>query len=176
MTTSPASVFTIAVATHADRPVLERLWALFRHDMSEHSGALPDATGRFRQERLDAAFDTPGWLAYGLHLGGSPVGLAIVRGVDADERVLSSFFLVRGARRAGLGLVAARHIIAQHPGAWAVAFQDANTGAARFWRRVATDAAGAAWTQTHAQVPDRPDLAPDTWIRFDTCGPAARGA
>ena len=49
--------------------------------MSAYSGALPDHNGRFRRERLDAAFDSPGWLAYRLSLGSNPVGLAVVRGL-----------------------------------------------------------------------------------------------
>ena len=30
-------------AAGADRTVLERLWLMFRHDLSEFSGQLPDA-------------------------------------------------------------------------------------------------------------------------------------
>ncbi|MFE5340765.1 GNAT family N-acetyltransferase [Isoptericola sp. NPDC056578] len=44
-------------ATPADRPVLERLWPLFRHDMSAVSGELPGPDGTFRDERLRAALD-----------------------------------------------------------------------------------------------------------------------
>jgi hypothetical protein len=35
-------------------------------------------------------------------------------------RVLSSFFVVRGARRSGIGLRAVRKIVARHPGRWEV--------------------------------------------------------
>jgi len=176
MTTSHPFPFTVSRAQDADRPALQRLWALFRHDMSAYSGALPDRDGRFRRERLDAAFDSPGWLAYRMSLGHSPVGLAVVRGLDTDDRVLSSFFLVHGARRAGHGRTAARHILGQHPGAWAVAFQDANRPAAAFWRRVATDAAGPAWSETHRPVPGRSDLPPDTWLRFTVPAHPGRAA
>jgi len=168
MTTPQPAPFAITIAQDADRPALERLWALFRHDMSTHTGALPDRDGRFRQERLAAGFDTPGWRVYRMSLGGAPVGLAVVRALDSDERVLTSFFIVRGARRGGHGLSAARFVIQQHPGAWAVAFQESNRPAARFWRRVATDAAGTAWSEQHHPVPDRPDLPADSWIRFST--------
>jgi predicted acetyltransferase len=172
MTSFTPPPFAVAVANQADRPVLQRLWALFRHDMSRYSGALPDRDGCFRQERLDAAFNTAGWRAYRMTLGSAPVGLAIVRALETDEHVMSSFFLVNGARRAGLGLNAARFIIRQHPGAWAVAYQEANQPAAQFWRRVATDAVGKDWTEEQRPVPGRNDLPPDTWVRFRTEGSA----
>jgi hypothetical protein len=38
----------------ADRPLLERLWLMFRHDMSEFRCSLPFPDGTFRSERLHA--------------------------------------------------------------------------------------------------------------------------
>ena len=163
---------TIRPTTPADRLVLERLWLLFRHDMSEVSGTLPDPGGQFRHERLDAAITEPGWRGLVAHLepadGGptSPVGFALVRGLDGQTRVLSSFFVVRGARRAGIGRQLAAHVLASFPGRWEIAFQDTNPPAVRFWREVATAAAGQEWDEEHRAVPGRPDLPPDTWISF----------
>ena len=154
----------VAPATPADRDVLDRLWQLFRHDMSEFTGELPDAVGRYRSERLDAAFTDPGWLAYLVTLDAAPVGFAVVRGLDAGERVLNSYFVVRGARGRGVGITAAAWVLRCHPGAWSVAFQDANASAVRLWRRVATEVADADWTEEHRAVPGRPELPPDTWI------------
>lgn len=176
MTNSPASAaarLTIRPTTHEDRQVLERLWLLFRHDMSEITGALPDPTGQFRRERLDATFTDPdrcGFLAR-LEPDGaapSPVGFALVRALDGPARVLTSFFVVRGARRSGVGRELAAHVLASFPGRWEIAFQDANPPAVRFWRAVATDAVGQRWTEEHRPVPSRPDLPPDTWISFKT--------
>ncbi len=167
---SPPARLTIRPTTPADRVVLERLWLLFRHDMSEVSGALPDPSGQFRRERLDAAFTDPGWRGVLAQLEPadgappSPVGFALVRGLDDPTRVLSSFFVVRGARRTGVGRKLAAHVLASFPGSWEVAFQDANPPAVRFWRAVATDAVGQAWTEEHRAVPGRPDAPSDTWI------------
>jgi predicted acetyltransferase len=61
-----------------------------------------------------------------------PRGFAIVRGLGDPVRVLSSFFVVRSMRRAGVGLQAAGAIVALHPGRWEVAFQEANAAATRF--------------------------------------------
>ncbi|WP_165070443.1 hypothetical protein [Marisediminicola senii] len=103
---------------------------------------------------------------YLLRLGTSPVGLAITRDANGPERVVSSFFLVRAARGAGHGRTAVDTITRQHPGRWNVAFQDANKTAAAFWRTVAS-AADNGWTLERLPVPDRPDLPPDSWIRFE---------
>jgi len=156
----------ITMAQHGDRPVLEQLWTMFRHDMSEFSGTLPDARGRFRQERLDAALDDPGWCAYLLQATDAPVGLVAVRGLGLSVRVISSFFLVRAARRSGYGLAAVEAITAAHPGRWEVAFQGSNHPAVAFWRRAASQVSPGAWSEERRAVPGRPDLPPDRWISF----------
>ncbi|PZG15829.1 GNAT family N-acetyltransferase [Nonomuraea aridisoli] len=165
-----SSPLTISVrpATAADRPVVERLWLMFRHDMSEFQGGLPEPDATFRGERLASAFADRGWAAYLMVSGDRPAGFAFVRGLDGPVRVLNSFFVVRAARRAGAGLRAVRDVVARHPGPWEVAFQDANAGAVAFWRRVATDLAGDAWTEERRPVPGRPDAPPDVWISFTT--------
>jgi predicted acetyltransferase len=161
---------SIRPASPADRQVLERLWLMFRHDMSEFRGQLPNADGTFRSERLAAAFEDPDWVAYLVTQGGRPVGFAIVRGLGAPVRVLNSFFVVRGARRAGVGLQAVRDIVGLHPGRWEVAFQDDNPAAVAFWRRVAGQVAGHDWAQERRPVPGRPDVPPDVWISFAVPG------
>ena len=159
-------------ASVADRPMLERLWLMFRHDMSEFGGQLPNSDGAFRAERLVAAFEDQGWAGY-VFAGPDerPVGFAIIRGLAEPVRVLNSFFVVRSMRRTGVGLQAATAIVAGHPGRWEVAFQDVNTAAVRFWRRVATELAGSGWTEERRAVPGRPDLPPDVWISFTVGGP-----
>lgn len=93
------------------------------------------------------------------------VGLAVIRGLHADQRVISSFFLVHGARRGGRGRAAVRTITSQYPGQWTVAFQDLNTIAARFWTAVASEADDH-WSIEHHKVPERLDLPADAWVRF----------
>jgi predicted acetyltransferase len=153
-------------ATDADRAVLERLWLLFRHDLSEFQGDLPNPDGTFRTERLTAAFTDPDRQAYLLTSDDRPAGFAIVRGLTAPTTVLNTFFVVRGLRRRGAGLAAVRQIAERHPGPWEVAFQDANAAAVRFWRRIATALVGDAWTEERRAVPGRPELPPDVWISF----------
>ncbi len=141
-------------ARAADRPVMERLWLMFRHDMSEFGGQLPNPDGTFRAERLAAAFEDRNWAGY-VFTGPEdrPVGFAIIRSLDGPARVLNSFFVVRPMRRAGVGMQAASAIVAEHPGPWEVAFQDANAAAVRFWRRVATELAGDDWRENTGPSP-----------------------
>ncbi len=150
----------------ADRPTVERLWLMFRHDMSEFDGLLPNLNGTFRSDRLHLAFTDADWAPYLLMSDAHPVGLAFVRGLTAATRVLNSFFVVRGARRSGVGLRAVQEIVAKHPGPWEIAFQDTNVTAVHFWRRAATQIAGEAWVEEYRPVPQRPDLPPDVWISF----------
>ncbi|MFJ9349955.1 GNAT family N-acetyltransferase [Streptomyces sp. NPDC101237] len=157
-------------ASAEDRPVVERLWLMFRHDLPEFHALLPRPDGTFRAERVEAAFTSADWVPYLFESGGHPVGFAFVRGLDAPVRVLNSFFVVRGARRAGLGLRTVREVLARHPGRWEIAFQYENPAAVGFWRRVAAEVAGEAWTEEPRPVPDRPDLPADAWISFGAGG------
>jgi predicted acetyltransferase len=157
---------SVRLATEADRATLERLWLLFRHDMSEWNGALPHPDGTFRSERLESALSDPDWAPYLFLSGGHPAGFAFVRGLAGPVRVLNSFFVVRGARRGHVGLRAVAEVLARHPGPWEVAFQDANPPAVRFWHRVAEQIAGEAWTEERRPVPGDPSGPPDVWISF----------
>jgi predicted acetyltransferase len=157
---------SVCRANIADRPVLERLWLMFRHDMSEFRGQLPNSDGTFRSERLQAAFTDADWAPYLLMSGDRPAGLALVRGLNGPTHILNSFFVVRGSRRNRIGLRAVERLVTYHPGPWEVAFQDDNKVAVRFWRRVATEIAGAAWAEERRPVPGRPELPPDVWISF----------
>jgi hypothetical protein len=80
--------------------------------------------------------------------------------------VLNSFFLVGAARGRGHGLPAALEVVRRHPGAWEVAFQDANTAAVAFWPRVAQAAGGEGWHLEHRPVSGRPEVPADAWISF----------
>jgi predicted acetyltransferase len=153
-------------ATAADRPMVERLWLMFRHDMSEFGGQLPNPDGTFRTERLVAAFEDRDWAGY--VIAGPqdrPAGFAIVRGLAGPARVLNSFFVVRSMRRTGVGRQAVGAIVAEYPGPWEVAFQVANVAAVYFWRRVATELAGSDWTEERRPVPGQPDVPPDVGSR-----------
>ncbi len=156
----------LRLATLQDRPAVERLWLMFRHDMSEYQGRLPAADGTFRGEWVESAFTEDGWAVYLLSRGDRLAGFAFVRGLDGPVRVLNSFFVVRGARRGGVGLRAVREVLRRHPGRWEVAFQRDNAGGAAFWHRVAEEVAPGGWSRTERAVPGRPELPADLWLSF----------
>jgi len=125
--------------------VLENLGQLYRHDLSEAYGHLPNPDGTFNNRRLDL-FRT-----------------------DPERR---AWLINVALRRTGVGREAARQVLAMFPGRWSIAFQTYNPGAQRFWSQVASDAVGDAW-RTYDDPPPagRP---PDTWITFQTWpGPPA---
>ncbi|MFG2965446.1 MULTISPECIES: GNAT family N-acetyltransferase [unclassified Streptomyces] len=172
MTDTTDTDVAVRTAAPADRATVGRLWLMFRHDLSGFRRLLPRPDGTFRDERVEDAFSSPDWAPYLFVRGEHPVGFAFVRGLGAPVRVLNSFFVVRGARRTGIGLRAVHEVLTRHPGSWEVAFQYENPGAVAFWRRVAAQAAGDAWAEEPRPVPGRPELPPDVWISFGVRGRA----
>jgi predicted acetyltransferase len=150
------------------RAVVERLWQLYSHDLSEFRGAMPNDDGLFRSGRLPLYFDDPDRCGYLIHTDAGLAGFALVRGLSGEARVMGEFFVVRAARRQRIGHAAATELVGRHPGAWEIPFQESNPGAARFWRRVATAVAGPAWKEELRPIPGKPDLPPDTWLLLAT--------
>jgi predicted acetyltransferase len=179
-----------AASSPAAREVVEQLWQLYAHDLSAFRGTRPDAHGRFRPGRLPVYFDEPDREVHLVTLDGGPVGFTMVRRLDPDAgpvtdpaagcaatgHVLGEFFVVRSVRRLGVGRTAALRTLTRHGGRWEVAFQEENPGAARFWRRLAEDAAtelGAEAREERRPVPGKPEVPPDTWLVLDLADPAA---
>jgi predicted acetyltransferase len=77
---------------------------------------------------------------------------------------MGEFFVVRAARRQRVGYRAAVELLHLHPGRWAIPFQEENPGAARFWRRLASEIAGSGWREERRPVPEKPQIPPDSWL------------
>ena len=168
----PLSAHTLRLrqADDCDRDRLERLWLLFRHHMSEFTGALPNPDGTYRSDRLDAALSDPTWQAWLVLADDHPVGFALLRATDQTVRVINSFFIVVPLRGRGIGEACIRALTINAPGRWSVAYQAANSGAGRFWQRVA-GSLDPRWAVEHRPVPNRPDLPPDVWVTFRATAP-----
>src|SRR6478609_6169454 len=126
---------TLRQMTDADRPMIERLWQLYRHDLSEFRASMPDEDGRYKPGRLPLHFaGDEDRCGYVVERDGGPAGFVLVRGLVDPPLRIAEFFVVRAARRNGVGRAAALRLLELHPGRWEIAFQDENPQAARFWR------------------------------------------
>jgi predicted acetyltransferase len=151
--------------TSETRSVLEQLWQLYRHDLSEFRGSLPGHDGRFHTRTLDPFLrDDPDLGAYLFERDGTPVGFALVGRVTTQPRLMSEFFVVRAARGQGVGRAAADALFALHPGTWEIPFQEENAAAAWFWRGVAARAARDGVREERRGVPGKPHISPDVWL------------
>lgn len=162
--------------TPDDGALVDRLWQLYVHDLSQSRGSMPNAEGLFKHGHLAWYRSEPhNWSGYIVMYDGAPAGFAFVSEVwDGDKRTIGDFFVVRGVRRRGVGYDVARQLIASRPGRWEIAFQAENSGAPEFWRRVVTSFVGDAWTEELRPVPDKPDIPPDHWLVFDVARERAR--
>jgi len=156
----------IRIVSDADRPVLERLWQLYSHDLSEVRGTLPNSEGLYKAGRFPTYFGTPNACAYLMTHEGAPAGFAFVTGLVTEPRMIGEFFVVRAARRRRIGYEAAVDVIPRYPGRWEIGFQAENTGAPDFWRRVVTDLVGTEWREETRPVPDKPHIPHDHFIVF----------
>jgi predicted acetyltransferase len=159
---------TVREVAGESRAVIERLAQLERHDLSEFRGTLPNADGVYEVRWLPLFFEDAERRTYLIECDGALAGFALTRPLDGGVTSLTAFFVVRALRRRGVGRKAALELLRQRPGKWGIAFQEENPGAARFWRRVATDAVGPAWVEEPRPVPGQPDLPPDIWIFLDS--------
>ncbi|MEU4197862.1 GNAT family N-acetyltransferase [Kribbella sp. NPDC026611] len=152
----------------SDRALMERLWLLFRHDLSEFQGQLPAADGTYRSEWLEKVLTgDPEWAGYLIWTGENPVGFCFMRALQQPVHVLNAFFLVRPVRRQGIGLAAVQEVLSHHPGPCEVAFQANNAIAVSFWRRVGAAMSGDAWKEELRPIPGKPDAPSDSWISFE---------
>jgi predicted acetyltransferase len=129
---------------------------------------MPDDEGLYTLGPLPSYFGDPDRCGYLIHSGPVLAGFALVRGLSAEPLVMGGFFVVRAARRQRTGYEAATELLRLHPGRWEIAFQEENPGAARFWRRVGADVAGAACEEERRPVPGKPEIPPDTWLLLNT--------
>lgn len=163
---------SLNAVTVATRPVLERLWQLYRHDLSELRGSLPGPDGTFHTRAL-APFlsDDPDRSAHLFHAAERPVGFALVSRVTTEPHLMSEFFVVRSVRGQGIGQAAARGLLARYPGTWEIPFQEENGAAARFWRRLGSAVADDV-REDRRPVPGKPHVPPDVWLKLTVDSPS----
>jgi predicted acetyltransferase len=156
---------SLRAVTPDTRPVLENLWQLYRHDLSELRDSAPGPDGRFPTRSLDPFLGADAdRRAYLFARDGSTIGFGLVSRLTAPPHLVSEFFVLRSVRRQGVGRAAAEALLALHPGTWEIPFQEANAGAARFWRSLAEDVARDGVREERRPVPGKPHIPDDVWL------------
>lgn len=121
--------------------VLANLLELYVHDFSEHVPLDIKPNGRFDlplEERWWTAEDHyPFFVRWKSQLA----GFALVRRGSrvtgaSDVMDIAEFFVLRGARKRGVGTSAARALFAAYPGKWEIRIRKTNPAALKFWLRV----------------------------------------
>ena len=134
--------------------VLGNLFELYAHDFSEYVRLVMRENGRFEVpfggERW---WNDEGHHPFFIRTDGELCGFALVaRGSrvtdDRDVMDVTQFFVVRGARRQGVGQRAAHAVFALFPGRWEVRVRCDNAPALRFWTRVVEQWLGRAPTRS----------------------------
>lgn len=146
MSADSAPKVSIAVASVAQRPLIEGLAQFYIYDFSEmgpySSGEFAfDDAGQFGPlPDMDQFWRRPGWAALVIHAGAEVAGFALVNthshltGGEV-ERNMAEFFVARKFRRQGVAQEAVRQILAAYPGRWEIAVAERNTVAKAFWPR-----------------------------------------
>jgi predicted acetyltransferase len=133
--------------------VVQNLFALYAHDMSEFVGIDVEDDGRFAipaslssyWEGPDASQRHP----FLVRADGKLAGFALIRQIGADPVTLDmgEFFILRKYRRSGLGRQVACALFDRFAGDWEVRELPSNTTAQAFWRRVIADYTREAFTE-----------------------------
>lgn len=137
----------VAVASAAERPVLENLLQLYIHDFSELFAGTArcdlEGDGRYHPDIpigdwWSIADHIPLLLRVNDKIAGFVLLNAITHSGAAADRNIAEFFVVRKYRRLGVGRAAAHALFSRYPGRWEAAVMRANTGARAFWETAIT--------------------------------------
>lgn len=134
-------MLTLEPIAEARAEVLERLFQLYAHDWSEHLPLPLGEDGRYPVSVSREWWTAPGRWPFFLRDDGSLAGFALVSrgsrvGGSSTAMDMGEFFVVRGARRRGVGAAAVRALFARFPGPWEIRVRRSNGPARAFWARI----------------------------------------
>lgn len=127
--------------------ILANMLELYAHDFSEFIDLILGADGRFGYKNLSSYWKEANHYPFLITANGHLAGLVFVRrgseiSDDPDVWDMTEFFVLRGFRRAGVGLEVAHEIWKRFPGKWEVRVMDRNHKAKDFWRRAVAEFLG----------------------------------
>lgn len=122
--------------------VLANLFELYAHDFSEQVPLELKPNGRFDLTIDDRWYSSSEHFPFFIRNEGKLLGFALVRRGSRltsakDVMDVAEFFVVRGARRRGVGSSAARTLLATFPGPWEIRVRQSNVKGLAFWQGVA---------------------------------------
>ena len=122
--------------------MLRQLFELYCYDFSEQLPLRLKPSGRFEIPLSDDWWTRDDHFPFFIRRGDELLGFALVRRgsrIDgaADVMDVAELFVVRGARRSGVGAEAVRELFQKFPGPWEIRVRDTNPRALSFWSRVA---------------------------------------
>lgn len=147
--TDPAAAPRVALEPIARERalVLANLFQLYAHDFAEYVPLELLQDGRFDVTLADVWWTRADHFPFFVRCEGKLCGFALARRgsrVTGEHDVMdvAEFFVVRGARRRGVGARAARALFEAFPGWWEIRVRRANGAAVQFWSTVAQELTG----------------------------------
>lgn len=128
-------------ASSAEQGILDNLFQLYAHDMSEFLEIELDDEGKFHYPPLPEYWTDAERFPFIIEVRGNLGGFALVRrimstlGGGHNTMDVAEFFILRSCRRLGVGMKAASDIWNRFPGTWQVRVLERNRAAAIFWRK-----------------------------------------
>lgn len=141
------SQIKLITAGAGDKPLLRNLLQLYQHEISEFTGADPDAHGIYDYPDLDHYFTAEGRTQEGrlpilIRIDDTVAGFGLINNFSLlaprtkDTRHLADFFILRKWRRQSIGKAVVKEIFDSYQGYWEVKQRREHEGAQRFWRIV----------------------------------------
>jgi predicted acetyltransferase len=135
--------------TKEQASVLGNLFQLYAYDFSQFVPLELAADGRFHVSIDDRWWTDDGHFPFLIRSRGQLSGFALVRrgshiavadgtkkASNGDVMDVAEFFVVRSARRRGIGIGAAHALFTAFPGSWEIRVRVTNAAAYAFWARV----------------------------------------
>ena len=125
--------------------VVQNLFALYAHDMSEFAGSDVEEDGKFAIPVSVASYwegpDASQRYPFLVRADGKLAGFALVRRIATDPVTydMGEFFILRKYRRSGVGRHVACGLFDRFAGGWEVRELPSNTAAQAFWCRIIAD-------------------------------------
>jgi predicted acetyltransferase len=138
-TTTTVKIALVPIAL-AEAPTLANLLELYAHDFSEYVPLELRQNGRFELVVGNEWWEADDHYPFFVHVEDKLAGFALVRRGSrvtdaADVMDVAEFFVVRGARRRGIGSEVVRELFRVFPGRWEARVRPGNAQALAFWPR-----------------------------------------